>query len=177
MNSDSNQEARPRMIHAVKTMPRWKWKLLGIGLSIGCIGAAGQAASHFLVAPAPVQQTAPASPSTVTTPPPSSPTLTDALAPFMSKFGFSLFIGIVVGLIFRTFIRLALTMSVITIGCAMAVSYLFHINIDMTVVKADTSQAVNWMTDQGYRLKDMMFHVLPSSTAASLGFLFGFKRR
>jgi uncharacterized membrane protein (Fun14 family) len=50
-------------------------------------------------------------------------------------------------------------------------------NVDLTAVKSSTTQAGGWLADQSYRLKDMLFHALPSSTAASIGFLLGFKRR
>jgi uncharacterized membrane protein (Fun14 family) len=195
---------RPALVHAVRTMPRWKWKILGIGLTIGCIGVGGQIASAYLKpapTPAPVSHSTSAAPvngvapsgssgfagghpqstapdATTTSPPPAATsTLIDAVTPFMSHFGFSLFVGIVVGLAFRTFLRVALLFSAIIVGGAMAISYFGHINIDMTTVKADTSQAVSWLTDQGYRLKTMLFQALPSSTAAGVGFLLGFKRR
>jgi uncharacterized membrane protein (Fun14 family) len=182
---------RPALVHAVRTMPRWKWKLLGFGLMIGCIGVGGQVASTYLKPPAtpqshtataaPVNGAQPSAGSPAATPaspaPASSPTIVDMITPFMSHFGFSLFVGIVVGLVFRTFIRVALLFSALIIGGAMALSYFFHVNVDMSVVKADTSQAVSWLTDQGYHLKGMLFQALPSSTAAGVGFLFGFKKR
>ena len=94
----------------------------------------------------------------------------------MTRVGFSLFVGVIVGLLFRTFIRIALSISALVIAGATALSF-FHINIDMTVVKADASQTTHWLTHQAYVLKGMLFHALPSSTSASLGFIFGFKKR
>jgi uncharacterized membrane protein (Fun14 family) len=198
---------RPALMHAVKTMPSWKVKLLSFGLLLGCIGVGGQVASNYMKGPAPLAppthvapNAAPAptgsngfvngQPAYPTTPPatpavqqPSSPTpapsptLLDAVTPFMSHFGFSLFVGIVVGLIFRTFIRVALLFSALIVGGAMALSYFGHINIDLGTVKTDTSQAVSWLMQQGTILKGMIFQALPSSTAAGVGFLLGFKRR
>jgi uncharacterized membrane protein (Fun14 family) len=195
---------RPAMVHAVKTMPTWKWKILGFAFAMGCVGVGGEATSYFLKHPRPattVNETAPASPgsgyvpsgssgfvsgqpsnaipdSTSASPPSATaPTLTDAITPFLSHFGFSLFVGVIVGLIFRTFIRMAMLTTALIVGGAMALSYFHILNVDLTMVKNETAQATSWVNDQGDRLKDMLFHALPSSTAAGLGFLFGFKKK
>jgi uncharacterized membrane protein (Fun14 family) len=217
-NTDAVEKKRPALSHAIRTMPRWKWRLLGIGLVIGTIGLVGQGAAYLSSrnarsaptnqqpagstgvatpsaapgAPAGAsgfvggQPTAPA-PGTAGTP--GSPTpdasgdssatpgMTQVMTPFMTRVGFSLFVGIVVGLVFRTFIRLALTLSVLTIGAAAALSYFHVVNVDLTAVRTETAQATGWLADQGYRLKDMLFNALPSSTSAGIGFLLGFKRR
>jgi uncharacterized membrane protein (Fun14 family) len=184
-------------------MPTWKMKLLGFGLAMGCIGGGAQVATYFLNAPATsVSQTAPPPSGTSTparssgflgnqppvnsppiSPPPTAPSTTpsggivNTLTPFMSHFGFSLFVGILFGVIFRTFLRTALLISALIAAAVYGLTHLLHLNVDLTQVKTDTNQAVSWLTDQGYRLKTMLFHVLPSSTAASVGFLLGFKKR
>jgi uncharacterized membrane protein (Fun14 family) len=203
-SSAANPQGHPALVHAMKTMPAWKMKFLGFGLAIGCVGAGTQIAGYVMNEPAaPAVQTAPVSGpsaapagssgfvgnssqnapqssganSTTTDSTTSSPGLVGALSPFMSHFGFSLFVGILFGVVFRTFLRTALLISALIVGAAYSLTHVLHVNIDMTAVKTDTSQAVSWLTDQGYRLKTMLFHVLPSSTAASVGFILGFKKR
>ncbi len=107
---------------------------------------------------------------------PDAPTMTDLITPFMSHFGFSLFVGVIVGLIFRTFVRMTILFTALVALVGVAFAH-FHINIDLTSVKNESAQATSWLTDQGYRIKDMLFHALPSSTAAGIGFLFGFKKK
>jgi uncharacterized membrane protein (Fun14 family) len=97
--------------------------------------------------------------------------------PFMTKVGFSLFVGIFVGVLFRAFFRIAMLISLLIVGAAMGLSYFHILNVDLTSVKTETAQATNWLADQGYRLKDMLFHALPSSTSAGIGFILGCKRR
>ncbi len=97
--------------------------------------------------------------------------------PLMTKVGFSLFIGIVTGVLFRAFLKTAMAISMLVIGGAMALSYYHVVNVDLTSVKSETAQATSWLADQGYRVKDMLFHALPSSTSAGIGFFLGLKRR
>ena len=136
----------------------------------------------FLRAPASAVQTAPKSvgssylADTDRAPVQVEPSLTDKLTPFMSKFGFSLFVGVTVGLIFRTFLRMTFIALALIVAVGAGLSYL-HINVDISAVKADTSQASSWLMDQGYRLREVLFNALPSSTAAGVGFFLGFKKR
>ena len=132
--------------------------------------------SSGFVSGQPVSSTPSASAPAQTSPPAPDSGLTQALTPFMTHVGFSLFVGVIVGLIFRTFLRMALTITALIVAAAMALSY-FHINVDLTAVKTNASQATSWLSDQGYRLKDMLFNALPSSTAAGIGFFLGLKRR
>jgi uncharacterized membrane protein (Fun14 family) len=111
------------------------------------------------------------------TAPAQPPSLTDKLTPTITKVGFSLFIGVVVGVVFRTFIRMAAALTVVVVAAAAALSYFHVINVDLSSVKAQSGQVTSWLVDQGMRLKDMIFAHLPSTTAAGAGFLFGMKRR
>ena len=214
MEDKKNLGDQPALAQAVKTMPRWKWKVLAFALIVGCIGVAGQAITMFRKGPAPepqkvvVTKTVPATPApgneggapsgssgfvggapsatpgaatpqtttvtTVTTPADSPSSM---LTPFMTRVGFSLFVGVIVGLIFRTFFKIALMITTLIIGAAMALSYFQILNVDMTLVKNETAHATSWLSDQGYRLKDMLFSALPSSTSAAVGFFMGFKKR
>jgi uncharacterized membrane protein (Fun14 family) len=189
--------------HAIRSMPRWKWRLLFIGLVIGCIGVAGQAVTYFRnanvratqpaaqqsptlpssggAASAPgfvsPQRVSPVSPDAEPSPSSPSPAGSRTWSPFMIRVGFSLFVGILAGVIFRAFLRTALILSGLLVAGAMALSYFHVITLDATAVKAETVQATGWLTAQAYLLRDMLFHTLPSSTAAGIGFLLGLKRR
>ena len=202
--TNDNQQSRPAMVHAVRTMPRWKWRLLGFAFTVGCIGVGGEAASYFLKHPVEkkpaITQTVPSSPgysnapagssgfvsgqpvtptgdSTPSTPAlPASPTITDLITPFLSHFGFSLFVGVIVGLVARTFIRMAILITALIVGGAMALSY-FNVNVDLNSVRTQASQATSWLSTEGDQIRSFIFNALPSSTAASVGFLFGFKKR
>ncbi len=205
--SGTDTEQQPALTHAIKTMPRWKWRLLGLALVIGCIGVAGQVSTYLKSTPAPghasnVPQAMQPSPTTpaigapagssgfVAGQPSSSTPAPDATPQaqvepessfiwkaLMTRVGFSLFIGVIVGVIFRVFLRTALLISALIVSAAMALSYFHIMNVDLTMVKAQTAQATNWISDQGYRLKDVLFHALPSSTSAGIGFFLGLKRR
>jgi uncharacterized membrane protein (Fun14 family) len=107
----------------------------------------------------------------------SPPDYSQLWKPFMTRVGFSLFVGIFVGVVFRAFLRTAMMISVAIIGGAMALRYFNVVNVDLTAVKTETAQATNWFADQGYRVKDMLFHALPSTTSAGIGFILGLKRR
>jgi uncharacterized membrane protein (Fun14 family) len=194
------EKKRPALLHAIRTMPRWKWHLLTIGLVLGSIGLVSQVSAflntphdpvfphHAQVAPAPSDSAANpssgnpgASPQPAATSPDAgtdpAPETTSPWKPFMTKFGFSLFVGISVGTIFRTFIRTAMVVTGLIVATAAALSYYHVVNVDMTAVNHETALATGWLADQGYRVKDMLFHTLPSSTAAGIGFFLGLKRR
>jgi uncharacterized membrane protein (Fun14 family) len=204
--SGTDVKKPPALKHAIKSMPRWKWRLLTLGLVIGMIGVAGQAYSFFAgqnsPANAPVVQQSSGMPSASPAPVGSSgfvsghPAATDSPAvttsdstqqpasdysqlwkPFMTKVGFSLFVGIFVGVVFRAFLKMATVVCLLIVGAAMGLSYFHILNVDLTTVKTETAQATSWLADQGYRVKDMLFHALPSSTSAGIGFLLGLKRR
>jgi uncharacterized membrane protein (Fun14 family) len=99
------------------------------------------------------------------------------MTPYLTRVGFSVFIGVVIGFLFRTFIKIAVGISALVVAAALALSYFHIVNIDMTAVKTETASASAWISDQAFRLKDVIFHALPSSTGAGVGFIFGFKRR
>jgi len=98
----------------------------------------------------------------------------------MTRVGFSLFLGLMVGLIFRTFLRIATLLCALTIAAAAALSYFHIVNVDMTAVQQGTTQATSWLTDQTFRLAHLLFGALPatmSTGSAGAGFFIGFKRR
>jgi uncharacterized membrane protein (Fun14 family) len=194
------QPKRPAIVRAFRGMPRWKWRLLTIGLVIGSIGLVSQVSAFLNTPHDPVfpqhakvvesnaappgssaahpRSTAPdadASPSPTTTDPQPDPMA--PWKPFMTKFGFSLFVGIAIGTIFRTFYRIGLTITGVVVAAAAALSYYHVVNVDMTAVSHGTALATGCLADQAYRVKELLFHALPSSTAAGIGFFLGLKRR
>jgi uncharacterized membrane protein (Fun14 family) len=193
------QPKPPALVHAIRTMPRWKWRLISIGLVIGSIGLVSQVAaflntphdpvfpSHAQVAPsnglppssssANPRATSAGPESLPPTSPDAQPNPMSPWKPFMTKFGFSLFVGIAIGTIFRTFLRGALVVTGLIAAAAAGLSYYHVVNVDMTAVNHDATLVTGWLSDQGMRLKDMLFSHLPSSTAAGIGFFLGLKRR
>ena len=106
-----------------------------------------------------------------------SPTATETVTPWMRRLGFSFFVGLVVGFLFRTFLKMATMLSLLVGGGFLALSYFGILNVDLTSVKSQYASSASWISDQAFRLKDVIFAALPSSTAAGAGFLSGFKRR
>ena len=192
--------------HAFRTMPKWKWLLMAAGVTLGIVGVGGQLASKGTrrttavndtpaTHVAPSAATAPpgssgfvgdggpavtdATPSSASPPttPTASPTLMDQATPYMTKFGFSFAVGLVLGLVFRTFLGFATLLTGLVVAAAVALSYFHVINVDLSSVKAQTGQATTWLSEQGGHLKGVIFAHLPSTGAAGAGFLVGMKRR
>ncbi len=113
----------------------------------------------------------------VSSPPAEGESISEKSTPYVTRIGFSVFVGGVVGFIFRTFIKMAAGITAMFLAGVLALSYFHVFNIDMTSVKSQTATASAWVSDQAHRAKDMLFNALPSSTAAGAGFFFGFKRR
>jgi uncharacterized membrane protein (Fun14 family) len=213
--NDPRLTDRSQVSEALRMMPSWKRKLLGVSLVVGLAGAGGQLASSALKSnPAPTANnpTAPAAnvspadapptpapsgasgfvsatgrPAPQTDAPAASPgaasdpspptTLTQRLTPWMTHVGLSFFVGIVVGLIFRIFMKMALGITALIAALIFALSYFHVLNIDMTAVKTEYASVSAWAGDQVARLKDLVMHALPSSSSAAVGFFAGFKRR
>ncbi|HSV12644.1 MAG TPA: FUN14 domain-containing protein [Tepidisphaeraceae bacterium] len=106
-----------------------------------------------------------------------SPTMTQRVSPWMTRVGLSFFVGIVVGLVSRMFLKIAAGITVLIGGVILALSYFHVLNVDMSSVKTEYASASAWLGDQAVRLKDMVLHALPSTSSAAAGFLSGFKRR
>jgi uncharacterized membrane protein (Fun14 family) len=104
-------------------------------------------------------------------------TLTEKITPWLRRVGLSFFIGIVIGVVFRTFIKVTAGLVVVIGGIILALSYFHVLNIDMSSVQTQYSSATAWLGDQVSRLKDAVLHSLPSSSSAAAGFLSGFKKK
>ncbi len=116
---------------------------------------------------------------TTETPAPAGPkTLTDSVTPYMTGVGLSFAVGLVVGLIFRTFLGLAATLTAVVVAGGLALSYFGVLpNVDLSGVRTQAGQATSFLAEQGGHLKDLIFAHLPSSGGAAAGFLVGMKRR
>jgi uncharacterized membrane protein (Fun14 family) len=135
-------------------------------------GSSGFVGGGSPASPAPDSST-----STTSSPQTQAPSVSDKMTPYVTRIGFSVFIGAVVGFIFRTFIKLAAGITALIVAIAIGLSYFHILNVDMTAVKTETANASGWLSDQAGRLKEVIFSALPSSTGAGAGFVFGFKRR
>jgi len=95
----------------------------------------------------------------------------------MTRIGLSFFVGIVVGTIFRTFAKMAIGITALIAAAMAGLSYFHIFNVDFSSVQNEYQHGVSWLHDQAYRLKDVVFNALPSSTSAAVGFISGLKRK
>jgi uncharacterized membrane protein (Fun14 family) len=101
----------------------------------------------------------------------------ERIAPVATKIGISFLVGMIVGIVFRTFLK---TMAAITAFVAVVfvlLSYFQVLNLDLTSMKASYDSFAGWLADQAGRLKDVAMNALPSSTSVTVGFLSGLKKR
>ncbi len=202
MTNDTAELRREHgLAHAFRTMPKWKVLALVASLVVGVLGVGAQLASRNLhhaqpqvvvthAAPAPTavappgssgfvgggQPTTPDPQTTTTTTVPAQSTATDWLSPKVAAIGFSFFIGLVVGVISRAFLKVATLLAALVVA-AIAAAHYFNINLDLSSVQAQAGQATTWMSGQLSQFKDFIFAHLPSAGSATAGFLFGMKRR
>lgn len=116
---------------------------------------------------------------TTTTPaePGTASKVTDAASPYLMQFGFSFVVGVILGVIVRTFLGFAAILTALVIAAAVALNYFHVINVDVAVVKEHAGEATSWIGQQLSHLKDVVFTYLPSAGSAGVGFLVGMKRR
>ena len=198
----THTDGQPSLARAFRTMPKWKALLLTVSLVVGILGVGGMVAANRLRAapqtvtvttPVPAQRgtalpsgssgfvggsgsAAPAEQQTTVTTKPAEPSLTDKVSPYLTGVGLSFFVGIVVGLISRTFIKLATMLAGLAIAAVAALHY-FNVNIDMTSVQAQTTQATSWLQGLLTQVMGVVSNHLPSAGGGMAGFLFGLKRK
>ena len=197
--------AEPTLTHEIRRLPRWKIGLLAGSLAVGVVGVTTHfvaAANHKTVttthtvvtaAPTPGGGVAPPGSSgfmggggtdpaaapmaqTTTTTTPAPDTLMDQAGPFLGKFGFSFFVGLVLGFLTRTFVKIAAGVGILIVAAGFALHY-FHVDVDTAAVQQQAASVTSWVQSQLGSLKDLVFAHLPSAGAAGAGFLFGLKRR
>ncbi len=194
--SDLSTGGKGRLSTAVKTLPGWKRKLFALSIVLSVIGLGAQASSKLLTKQAP-DETASHVDNTgrsdaaiprgnflpggdtavaVETPAP-EPTLTQRLAPWVSRIGLSFFVGLSVGLIFRTFLKTMAIIAAIAACVFLGLSYFDILNVDLTSARSGYETASAWLSDQASRLTDVLLDRIPSAGTGSLGFLLGFKKK
>jgi uncharacterized membrane protein (Fun14 family) len=184
---------RTSVRRAVKSMPRWKKSLIGLSLVLALVGGGAQIASAIGArsvreeaagesAPQTTPGTSgllPAGSAETSTPPeevapPPSPL--QRMAPHLTRIGGSFFAALVLGMIFRTFIKTAAMITAGAAGLFFVLTYFNVLNLDVAGMQTQYDSVVGWVSTQAGRLKDVVFAALPSSTSAAAGFFVGFKR-
>jgi uncharacterized membrane protein (Fun14 family) len=195
-----------RVGRAYHLMPHWTRKLLVFSLVLGIIGGAAEASFAMKPKTRTVTKTVPAAKVTAAPagapagssgfvggggPVPSStpqmttvtreeavpPTLMERLTPYATRGGFSLFVGIIFGVIFRAFVKISAMVTAVALAGVAALSYLHVINLDRSAVQSEVSTGLGWVRHQAVGLKNDVFARLPSTTAAGVGFFFGLRRK
>lgn len=102
---------------------------------------------------------------------------TARLGGWLARLGLSFAAGLVLGVFFRAFLKTMAAITAVVIAGIVGLSYFEVLNIDFTSMRQNYDSFAGWLSDQGYRAKDMIVGVLPSFTAAVSGFFVGFIRR
>ena len=115
--------------------------------------------------------------STTTEPAPPELPWTARLGGWMAKLGLSFAGGLVLGVFFRSFLKTMAALTALVVVGLVGLSYFEVLNIDFTTMRQNYDSFSGWISDQGYRLKDMIVAFLPGATSAAFGFFVGFIRR
>jgi uncharacterized membrane protein (Fun14 family) len=195
-----------RVGRAYHLMPHWTRKVLVFSLVLGIIGGVGEVSFAMQPKTRTVTKTVPAakvSPAPTGAPAGSSgfvggggpgpaatpqtttvtqeetipPTLMQQLTPYATRGGFSLFVGIIFGVIFRAFLKISAMVTALALAGVAALSYFHVINLDRSGVQSEVSTGLGWVRHQATGLKNEVFAKLPSTTAAGVGFFFGLRRK
>jgi len=100
------------------------------------------------------------------------------LASLGRRVGASVLLGYVIGWIFRTFLKIMATGTLLLAGLLTAASYFRVLNVDFTAVaeqKYKDSSA--WITDQADRLRDAALAHLHSTSGGAIGAFLGFRKK
>ncbi len=96
----------------------------------------------------------------------------------MTRIGFSIVLGYIVGWAFRAFLKTMALVAVVFGAIVSALSYCHIINVDMsTAANSHYATASAWLTDQAGHLRDAAENHIPSSGAGLLGLVMGVRRR
>jgi uncharacterized membrane protein (Fun14 family) len=173
------------------TMPFWHKLVLMAGLIMAIGGGVGWVMTRTDQAPRTNTTTTVRTPanassfaqgggaesSTVTSTSSTEDGLLSKISPNTTRIGASVIVGFVLGWIFRAFLKLAIFFAALGVGAMLALSYFGILNIDFTAAREHYATAVHWLTDQSYRLKDLIIAHLPSSTGGAFGAFLGFRRK
>lgn len=104
------------------------------------------------------------------------PSRTATVSTWVAKVGISVFIGLVVGTIFRMFVKTMAVISAVAIAAIVALSYFKVINIDFTTMKENYDTFAGWAQGQVGKLKDVTLAYLPAASSGVVGFVLGLKK-
>jgi uncharacterized membrane protein (Fun14 family) len=185
----------------------WKKKLLALFLLVAAVGAVLRVPAWINppAADTPAEQRTEAPDGTVTAPPgaqgfvdsgerrtssdpagsstadsdaaPAELPWTARLGGWMAKLGLSFAGGLVLGVFFRSFLKTMAAITALLVVGLVGLSYFEVVNVDFTTMRQNYDSFAEWISDQGYRFKDMIVAFLPSATSAAVGFFIGFIRR
>jgi uncharacterized membrane protein (Fun14 family) len=201
---DETPEKKRRLANAVKELPSWKKKLLTFSLAVAVVGGGVKASSMILArqqpAPAAVSSKAGGSgqqgsdlpgvssnfvgktpargSNTAESPEPQAaePTFTEKSSGWIFRLALSIFVGLIVGIFFRMFIKTMAVVAVLAVAGFAALSYFKVLHIDVTTLKDNYDSVAGWAQGQAGKIKDVVMAALPSTTSAFVGFFFGFKK-
>src|SRR5688500_14022053 len=140
---------------AVKSMPRWKKTLIGLSLVLALVGGGAQIAGGIGGRNVTSEATAEAARETPSPPPSASgfvpaggnetaaapeaaappPSQLQRMAPHLTKIGGSFFVALVLGVIFRTFIKTAAMVTVAAAGLFFVLTYFNVLDLDVAGMK------------------------------------------
>lgn len=142
------------------------------GIPKNSSGFVGSNSTGTSTDPTPSQRTV-----TTTTPAPAPDGWVAKLSPETTRVGGSVVAGFVVGWLFRAFLKTMAFLALLAGAGLFALSYFGVINVDMTAVREGSASAVQWLTSQADRFKDVIVSHLPSTGGGALGAFLGFRRR
>ena len=99
------------------------------------------------------------------------------LGGWLAKLGLSVAAGLVLGVFFRAFLKTMAAITALVVTALVALSYFEVINVDFKTMRQNYDTYSGWLTEQGYRAKDLIVVVLPSFAAGAAGFFVGFVRK
>jgi len=175
-------------------MPWWHKMVLTIAGMIGAVGVGGKITGAVSDdAPPQTAQTAPAPSSprsgfasdrgaqgdeqAASTPDPSFKGLLIRNAPWMTRVGVGFVAAFILGWLFRAFIKLMMTMTLVVVLLLAGLSYFRVIDIDFSKAEQQYRDASAWVTDQAAKVKDAIAAHIPASMASTLGMFLGFRRK
>ncbi len=98
------------------------------------------------------------------------------LSPGFLNLGASVIGGFIVGWLLRVFVKTTILVGSLMAMLFGALSYFHIMNVDFTSVQQHYNTEVAWLTDQAYRLKDMVIAHLPAHAGGLFGIFMGFRR-
>jgi uncharacterized membrane protein (Fun14 family) len=202
MSDDISGRHNHRFSGAVAELPTWKKRLLAIALVAALLGGGGHLATLLSAEPRPaattpagevvvndvppggasgfVGQHGPSSADAAGTPPVQTDaparSWTEALSGWVFRVGLSIFAGVVIGTIFRMFIKTMAALAALVVGAIVVLSYFKVLPIDFATMRTNYDSFAGWAQGQIGGLKDAVMNTLPSAMSATVGFFLGFKK-